>query len=195
VSSVTFRKGEKVRRIEKHLDRPKAALKQIGAMLVAESQQAFQRQRLTKKRWDARAPINVFGIISDFAMGRKKPPARRFDRRPALVDTGRLRSSIAFKVVGSKAVDVGTNLPYASAHQYGKRVDSEIITKDVQELLWKWLRGQGKQYKKDLGWLLNKKYTGTKLSMMVPKRPFVGVTARTRRDVKKAIGVHIMEVK
>jgi phage gpG-like protein len=193
MSSVTFRKGDKVRRIERNLGGPKDALKQIGAMMVAESQQAFRRQRLTKKRWPARARINVFGIISDFAMGRKKPPGRRFDRRPALVDTGRLRASIAFRAVGSKIVEVGTNLPYAAAHQKGGEVESEQITEDVQKALYSWLRGAGKQHKKKLGWLLNKKFRGTRLSMRVPQRKFVGVTDRTRRDVKKIVGVYIME--
>ena len=101
---VTFKKGAKVGRIEKNLDNPKAALEQIGVLMVAESQRAFKEQQFGAKKWDQRAPVNVFGIIADFHIGgRAKPPERRFDRRPALIDTGAngLLGSIAHQVKGN----------------------------------------------------------------------------------------------
>ena len=82
------------------LDNPQAALKQIGILMVAESQRAFKAQQFGAKKWDQRAPVNVFGIIADFTAGKTKPPNRRFDQRPALRDTGRLSSSIAYQVKG-----------------------------------------------------------------------------------------------
>jgi phage gpG-like protein len=189
-----FRKGGKIERIEKKLTNPEAALKQIGALMVAESQRAFKEQQFGTKKWDGRSPVNVFGIIADFHEGKRKPPARRFEARPALRDTGRLASSIAFKVSGMM-VEVGTNLDYANVHQTGGDVESKPITATVQKLLWSWLKKQSSQLKARLGFLLNKKYTGEKLKGKVPARPFIGITDTTRKNVSRMVGVHIMEVK
>ena len=190
----TFDPGEKVGRWGRNLDNPQAALKQIGAMMVAESQRAFKLQKFGKHKWDARAVPNVYGIISDFHQGRRKPVARRFEDRPALRDTGRLAQSIAFKVSGM-SVTVGSNLDYAGTLHAGGKIESKPINSQVRQLLWKWLKRAGKAWKNDLGWLLNKKFKDTTLKGEVEARPFIGITAQTRRDVKEAIGVRIFEVK
>lgn len=194
MARVTFKKGAKVARIEKKLDNPARALKQIGIMMVAESQRAFRVQRFGETRWRPRASVNVMGIIADFKQGRKAPPQRRFENRPALRDTGRLSASISFRRIGQNAVEVGTNLDYASIHQEGGIAQSEIITKDVQRNLWNWLKKQSLGMRRKLGWLLNSKFTGTRLEQKVPARPFVGVTKSTRRDIRRIVGVEIMEV-
>jgi len=189
-----FDAGDKVRRWTTNLDDPSEALTQIGEMMVSESIRAFKRQRFGKSPWKQRAPINVYGIIADFAKaGGAKPPKRRFQRRPALVDTGHLRGSIG-KSISGKTVVVGTVVPYAAAHHEGGEVKSQKITESVQKKLWKWLKGPGKKYKKDLGWLLNKKFTGTSLTMTVPKRPIVGLTKQTKKDIERLIGAKVMEV-
>jgi len=108
MAKIGFRKGAKMERFEKGLENPKAALTAIGVMMVAESQDAFQQQRHGSVEWPARSNPNVYGILADFAAGKSAPPARRFQDRPALIDTGRLRSSIAFRVSG-KSVTVGTD--------------------------------------------------------------------------------------
>jgi len=190
---VTFKKGAKVERIEKNLADPHAALKKIGILMVAESQRAFKTQQFGRGKWEQRAPVNVFGIIADFHMGRTKPPARRFDRRPALRDTGRLASSIAYQVTGN-VVEVGTNLDYAAVHQTGGETESEPITGAVRRGLWRWLKKESTELKRRLGWLLNKKFRDERLTQTVPARPFIGVTPETRAAVKKAVGVEIMEV-
>lgn len=189
----SFRKGRKLERIERKVDNPQEALKQIGALMVAESQRAFKLQEFGSKKWDARAPVNVYGIIADFADGKRTPPNRRFESRPALRDTDRLVGSIAFAVKGN-TVEVGTNLDYASVHNFGGTIESKTITKSVQSLLGAWLKGKGKDMRAILGWLLNPDLTGTKLQGEVPARRFVGITPKTIKDVKRAIGVHIMEV-
>jgi phage gpG-like protein len=190
-----FEPGGKVQRIEANLDRPNAALKQIGALMVSESQQAFKAQKFGKDSWEARAPINVYGIIADFAEGKKKPPDRRFERRPALRDTGRLAASIAFQVISDDTVEVGTNLEYASVHQAGGRIESKKITPAVRKALWAWLKKQGRELKSELGFLLNKKFENKTLVGEVQARPFIGVTQQTIEDVKEAVGVYIMEAK
>ncbi len=193
--AATFDEGDKVRRWKRNLDNPSAALKQIGALMTAESQRAFKRQQFGKEAWEPRGPVNVFGIISDFHAGKRNPPQRRFERRPALRDTGRLAASIAFNLLGTKVVEVGSNLPYAGVHHKGGEVESLPITEQVQDLLGRWLKGKGSEHKERLGYLLNKKYLGETLKMEVPERPIVGVTKQTLADVKEAVGVKIMEVR
>ena len=124
MSRVTFKPGAKLQRIEKKLDDPVVALNKIGIFMVAESQRAFKDQSHGDASWDERAPVNIFGIIADFAQGKKKPAARRFETRPALINTGQLRRSIAHNVIGN-AVEVGTNLDYAAVHQFGGETESE----------------------------------------------------------------------
>ena len=190
---VTFIKGAKVGRIEKNLDDPQAALKQIGVLMVAESQRAFKAQQFGKKKWDQRAPVNVFGIIADFTAGKTKPPDRRFDQRPALRDTGRLSSSIAYQVTG-KIVEVGTNLEYAAVHQTGGETESKPLTESVQKKIARWLKKQSTELQDRLGWLTDEERRGDTLTQTVPARPFIGITPETRKTIKKAIGVKIMEV-
>ena len=195
MAKANFQKGAKVERWEKAIDNPSGALTQIGALMVAESQRAFREQKHGKKKWAARAPVNVYGIIADFTKG-STPPRRRFETRQALHDTGRLASpaGVVFKVSG-KFVEVGTNLDYAHVHNFGGPIESQPITKVVQEALNKWLKPKDEGLKKSLGWLLNKKYTGETLTGEVSARRFVGITKSTIEDVREAIGVEIMEVR
>lgn len=191
---VTFKKGKKMERVERNLKNPVAALGQIGALLVAESQRSFREQQFDGQVWDARAPVNVFAIIRDFSEGKRKPPNRRFEMRPALRDTGRLASSIAFQVHGD-TVEVGTNVEYAAVHQTGGVTESERLTSKARSGLWKWLKKQPLELKRRLGWVLNKKFRGEKLKQEVPARPFLGITDNARKGVRKIIGLEIVEAK
>lgn len=193
MARVTFKKGAKIERWERNLDNPEAALKQIGALMVAESMAAFREQRFGKVAWKERGTPNVFGIIKDFHEGRE-PPQRRFESRPALMDTGRLARSIAFVVLSRDTVEVGSPLAYAVKHHRGGEVESEKITEKVQKALGEWLKDQGGDLRKRLGFLLNAKFRDQTLKMEVPARPIVGVTRSTIRDAKEAIGVRIFEV-
>lgn len=190
-----FERGAKIRRMEKNLVRPTTALRQIGAIMVSESQRSFKSQGLQGDRWQGRSVPNVFGIISDFTNGAAAPPARRFQDRPALRDTGRLSGSISFQLVGDTSVDVGTNLPYAQVHQTGGEIESETITSDVQSRLSKWLKGRGKGWKDSLGWLLGARWTGEKLKSRVPERKFLGITRETEQAVQRLVGVSITEAR
>jgi phage gpG-like protein len=190
----TFTKGAKIERIEKNLGRPAAALKQVGVIMVAESQRAFKDQEHGDNKWEPRAPVNVFGIIADFHVGKKTPPKRRFQSTPALIDTGDLRRKIGAEVKGD-VVEVGTVLPYAAVHQTGGKVESKPLTSKVRRPLWLWLKKQSPELKQQIGWVLNKKFKGKKIEATVPARPFVGVTVKTIKKVKKLVGVLIMEVK
>ena len=94
-----------------------------------------------------------------------------------------------------RVVKVGTVLPYANVHQKGGKTKSVRVTKTIQERLAKWLKRQSKTIKGRLGWLLNRRYMGVQIEGKVPARPFVGITAATRRNVKKAIGVKIAKAR
>lgn len=190
-----FRQGQKIERWGRNLDKPTAALKQIGALMTAESQRAFKAQRFGRTSWAPRGKVNTFGIIADFHAGKRAPPKRRFQTRPALRDTGRLAASIASRIIGTDTVEVGSNLPYAGVHHTGGTVESKTITAQVQRLLWAWLKTQGSALKRKLGFLLNKKFRGKKLTTEVPKRPIVGLTRRTMKDIEEVVGVKVFEVR
>lgn len=189
-------KGAKIEAIERAMVDRSSALKQIGALMVAESQTAFRDQKLGDTAWKERRAPNVFGLLRDFADGKREPPARRFERRPVLMDTGRLRQSIAWRIMASgDVVEVGTNLPYAAAQHRGGTVESATITKQMQSAIWSWLKGKGKDHKRTLGWLLNRKFTGKKLSQTLPARPIVGITQETVEAVREIVGVSIAEAR
>ena len=194
-----FDEGDKMRRFGRNLDNPQAALKQIGALMVAESQRAFKTQRFGKKEWEPRAPINIYGIIADFHAGKKKPPARRFESRPALIDTGGLLKSLAFSVVSSRTVEVGVSAEYrkiASTLHGGGKIESKPITQTVRDALGEWLlKVTDDSIFEALGFLLEKKMLGKTLKGEVQARPFVGITKQTIADIKEVVGVTIMEVK
>ena len=202
--AATFDKGNRWRRWERHLESPQAALKQIGILMLAETQQAFRDQRLGDKEWPPRGggfgqyAVNLFGIISDFYT-RSEPLPRRFDRRPALIDTGRLRASFSHASgdgifrTGPSYVEVGTTVPYANVHQTGGKTESLPVTESVQRKLAKWLKGQNVALRRSLGWVLNRKFKGKTLEMEVPERPMIGITSQTIEDVGRMVGVHIFE--
>jgi phage gpG-like protein len=191
---IKMRKGAKMKRVEDALRNPKRALNMIGALGVALSQQAFDRQRYGDERWPPRGKINLFGILADFDRSDSPPPGRRFRERPALKDTGRLLGSINFRVSGD-AVSIGSNQPYAPLHQKGGTTQSVKVTDTVAARLWGWLQKQGPELRKQLGWVLNKKFRGKRIRGQVPARPFVGITRQLRKDVKSVVGVAIFEVR
>jgi phage gpG-like protein len=188
-----WERGAKLDRLGRALANPTAALRQIGALMVAESQAAFRNQSFGDTRWPERHSPNIFGILADFHAGRSAPPSRRFQPRPALRDTGRLSGSIAFELVGRYAVRAGTNVEYAEVHQTGGKVESVPIDVQVRTALWAWLKRKPKALRKQLGWLLNKKFRDKRLQSTVPARPFVGVTSDTVRAVEQVVGVTILE--
>ena len=194
MTKATFRKGAKVEGWERNLSDPRRTLKQVGVVLVAASHEAFAAQGLGGTKWSKRANPNVYGILSDFDAG-KTPPGRRFESEKTLIDTGRLRQSIAFRVLSSSVVEVGSNLPYADRLNRGGDIKSGKITEDLQAALWAWLKTKSDQIKGQLGWLLNKSLTDTHLEGTVEARPFVGLTPQIKKDVLTVVGVHIMETK
>lgn len=57
--------------------------------------------------------------IAPAGMVFRRPALRAIMQGQILLDSGRLRSSIAYKIEGPGKVGVGTNVKYAGAHQFG----------------------------------------------------------------------------
>jgi len=194
-----FRKGAKMERFEKALENPSKALKQIGAMMVSEFQRSFKAQGFGGERWKARAPINIYGIISDFHAGKSTPPSRRFKKRPVLIDTGGgggMSASFGIRVSGNTVI-VDNTKPYADKHMRGGPIESLPITADVQRKVSDFIsRGSvSDEVFNRLAFLLDKRLTGTTLKGEVVARPFMGITKQLVADVEEMVGVNIFEVR
>mgnify|MGYP006908281628 CR=1 FL=1 len=80
----TAGKGEQ---LKLRFNNPRPVLRAIGAMVDSDSQSSFRNQKLGPVAWPPRAVPNIAGIVGDLNVGRR-PPSRRFQARPALIDTG-----------------------------------------------------------------------------------------------------------
>lgn len=166
--AIEFGAGE-AEEARKRLANKRPALTALGLVLLSKSQNAFKKQRFGKQRWMARKTPNVAGIISDLNRG-ATPPARRFQGRPALVDTGRLRNSIAMKVMADE-VEVGTKVKYAADHEQGKTKTIRLTKAGRANLSGLLSRRRG--LRDSLGFLFKKSTIRVKL----PKRQIVGADA------------------
>jgi hypothetical protein len=188
--------------IKQVIDNPEPILKQIGIVLLAQAQKAFRDQRLGDIIWPARyggrpPHANIAGIIADFRAGKAKPPARRFQDRPAGIDTGQtLRSLTAARAITTmqNTVQVQTNTIGGRSMQEGSE-SVQLITKQVKKMLAEWMRHSRRRVKREkgrsqpiraedysalnLGWLFSKKSLKTKIAA----RPFLGITPETERKI------------
>ena len=97
----------------------------IGRFLQERSRERFSEQSFDGDQWPARSVPNIAGIIRDLSRGRRPTqlPKRRFEGRPALVDTGSLKKSIGYSVSDdATVVTVGSPLEYARKMQEGGEV-------------------------------------------------------------------------
>lgn len=165
----------------------RALLDRIGALYVSASQRSFAQQRWGDEAWPARYPrqknkLNIAGALRDFAAGRRAPLARRFQDRPALIDTGELRRSIAHRVVadgGVLYVEVGTTLPYAAKQLYGGETVIRI-TQAIRDRAREWLQTpKGKAYRTQL-WRIVSVRSGMYVERNQARR-FLGTTPDLER--------------
>lgn len=186
-----FQRGGQLERLAERLRKPTAALEKIGAIITAAAQDAFRTQSWDGKPWKPRHVPNVMGILADLAIG-KNPPARRFQDRPVLKDTGDLLRRLNWRVTSDETVDVGSPMEYASVHNYGGETESEPITLTMQSRLAKWLAKKSSEpWRPDLDWLTMPSMTGRTIKAKVPARTFVGITTTIMADIEEAVGVRI----
>ena len=177
----------------RRLEDPRPALRRIGALMLAESQRSFQDQAYGGERWPTRYEgqdepfINVAAALSDVLRGRRIRD-RRFDRRPALIDTGTLRGSLTFRLKGSRSVNVGTTVPYASQHVFGLS-STQTVTAVARRTLVKeyrrFKRQGGNRFEafKKLGFL----HTVSTLETNIQPRPFIGLFPDLERRLKSTV--------
>lgn len=154
----------------------------VGLYLTGRAQATFRTQGRGSVAWPARGVPNRIGILLDLQQGRV-PPERRFEARPAAIDTGRLRSSIAYRVSGN-TVTVGSSLAYASDVQRGS-TKTVTIDRNLRSALANWLKslpaGRKQQMRRSFGFL----FTVGSLSVTVPPRPFLILDDEDRRKINE----------
>ncbi len=184
--------------VKGRIDDLRPALKQMGAIMLATSQKSFADQAYGPERWPERYEgqpdpfINVAGALSDLIRDRKIRD-RRFDRRPALVDTGMLRNSLTFGVKGRRSVSVGTTDPKAPKHLFGE-TSTQIVTDVARKRLTKeyhrFKRQGGDRFDavKKLGFL----HTVSTLDTNIQQRVFLGFFPDLERDLAEIVEDHIV---
>jgi phage gpG-like protein len=182
---------------------PPDLLANIGKLIVATSQQAFDDQGLGEFKWAPRYPrqsspkVNIAGIVEDFRKG-VNPPVRRFEDRPALVDVGTLSGRLTYRVIDDLTVEAGSYLPYAGVHQHGGE-SRQTIDATVRANLATWLKTKRRSHKrkvrkgeresgqepfsKKLGFLFRE----DELVTQIGARPFVGITPELQVDIRRTI--------
>ena len=170
----------------------RSLLNKLGARVVSESQTAFRKQKWDGKPWLRQYPsmgdpfVHVAGILSDVNEGRTPRPSR-LTRGPALLDTGRLRSSVSHRIVGPNEVEIGSALPYAGTHQFGGP-SSMPVKPAGRKILAKWARRQKKAIREKIGFL----FSIDRLDTDVARRPFLGATEALEKDLAAIVERHIL---
>lgn len=177
--------GTAVELLSNLLKRPGAVLARFGTWWVQQMRSAFRTQGRGKP-WAPRRVPNYPGALRDLEGG-PNIKGRRFDERPALIDTGRLRDSIAWRFLGPARIEGGTTVPYASLQQLGG-ISTVRITETMRANLAKWLKRRGKkdpEARRSWGWLFNRKGGGIRTEQLfrVTARPFVEFLARDRAQL------------
>jgi len=210
--------------IRKALEEPTRTLKSIGDLLSAAAQKAFKDQKFGSQSWEPRYPnqsepfINIAGAVQDLSKGPNIKP-RRFDRRPALKDTGVLSNSLdsnkSVTLKGQYTVEVGTTVPYASTMMFGgesRQAITDSIRSNfvkVQKRMSGSLKREGKKLAKGTGSAEKVVGAAKKLTaisrlnsvmqrdVLVTKafpRPFLGITDEIANKITRVITLNIPKV-
>lgn len=132
-------------------------------------QQRFDDQAFNGIQWPERAKPSWARIV-------RRLNENRFDysdifrTKPALIDTGKLKRSIYFKVRSAKTLEFGSISPYSKVHNEGG-VSSIPFLSSGKNLLSNLIAGNEK-IGSLLGWLMGV----DEISVNVPKRQFLGIT-------------------
>jgi len=192
---VVVRSARDVERLQARLAKPEVLLKRISRVVVASAKAAFVDQKLGEKVWAERYPvqeepwINIAGAVSDWTKG-GKVKERRFDKRPAVIDTRLLQRSMAAQgavKVNETSVEVGTVVSYAKHHQFGIP-SKQPITETTRQGLTAFLKtARGKPFRAKLGFI----YQDQELTTNVGERPFLGLTDQSRKDLLELCATHV----
>ncbi len=156
--------------------RLRGLLRSIGQQSVNDSKKAFTEQKFDGKSWIARAVPNLPGIVRDLTGG-PSIQHTRFESRPALVDSGWMRDSLNFRIVGKDSVEVYTEAEYAGLHMTGgpwKMLVPLVAKKNLKHIL-KQTRGQRSGPFWEHRGILSFLAIADSISGEVPPRPFMGL--------------------
>lgn len=132
-------------------------------------------ERITRQTWER---FNAGGPAPDGSPW-AKPKSPNPKRRGTLRVTDMLRDSINYRLRGSNAVEVGTNLVYAAIHQFGGRTSPRTILPSRKKALF-W---PGAAHP-----VRSVKHPGS----VIPARPFLGVSADNSAELLGLIDEWIM---
>ncbi len=182
-----------IERVRDNLKDPTPIMESLGAFVKAGSAQRFDDQGDPPLSWPERMTPNIPGVIAD--MNRSPNiKARRFQGRPAAIDTNRMAASVDYVVVSPEMVLIGSNLEYAGTQFHGGESQTEAITEKGQGNLWTFLRsGRGSAHRSDLGFLLNRKMTGQRIDVEIQSREFIGMNEREREEAVELITEGLLE--
>jgi phage gpG-like protein len=184
-AEITNRGGFKF--LEQAVQNPVRALTQIGRMITSRSKKAFPEQRRFGEAWAPRMNPNIPGIISDLGRG-VTVKARRFQERPAVMDTGRLMASIDWVIVEPTVVQIGTNLQYASDQQFGGSREI-FISGTVRRNARSWLlRSSLPAHIVSALWWITKSHV---FRFAILARPFIGVDDQDMADIQEVVRINI----
>jgi phage gpG-like protein len=140
------------------------AFRGIGSDIVADSALRFRGSR------------DPYGVPWR-PLARSTVARRRKGSSQPLLDTGRLRSSISYRLLGSTGVEVGTNVRYAAIHQFGGTIS--FAARSIRVRLRK--VGGRTVFAKDKhsrGVVTKWGTNSTGWSVTIPARPFIATASR-----------------
>lgn len=168
---------------EKMVSNPQEMMKRIGFDAQNFSRNSFRNQKLGNSRpWKKRAVPNLAGIWSDIN-NNKTPPKRRFDPSPALVDSGTLRKSISFELIGQNSVRIGTNRPNAKILYFGGTIIQKKTNPNFDDDLWRWLKRIGPFIEEKDFLKIAQLAEIEELETTVPGRKFLGYEAQRAKSI------------
>lgn len=181
--------GTRLRLLTNRFDDLTPALTRIGQYLVRVVQVGFANQKFggAGEAWAPRAVPNVAGVLADANRG-GPIQASRFVPRPALVDTGTLRRSIGFRVLGRSTVQVEL---VGAARAYGLRQQEGLpttlpVTRTAKRVLATFLRAN-KRLRPSLGWLFRRET----VTVTPVARRFLGIPDAARRRAVELALAHV----
>ena len=182
--------------IEDRLDNPKLAMEAIGHILIAAAQKAFEDQKFGSFKWPPQyeggtAPwIHIAGVASDLSKG-ESVKSTRFAPVDALKDSQDLWRSIDVRTVARGEVTVGSSVPYAKFHQWGKTAVQPVTGRMKEGLANAWRDADGDN-KKALGKMWHW-FRKDAITTRIRQRPFLGITDEIEDDIRRTVEMFVDE--
>lgn len=140
--------------LSKAIEEVDIPLKRAGIYMVGSIDRNFEAEG-RPKRWIRLSPMT----IEMRRHGEGRGTAR------ILQDTGRLRASITYEIVGSDGIKIGTNIPYAGKLHFG---GVNVIPAHTERIKSHYRKVDGKRYK-----VRTFKRRVKKKEFDLPSRPFI----------------------